>query len=267
MNKSAADAFAAAYQSECAAEGRYGALRITGRTTRFLGSTLGLKAVVAVTGVILFGFVLLHMLGNLKTFTGNDADGVPHIDTYAHFLRTMGEPLLPHGFALWTTRIVLLVALVLHVAMVIRLQARNRAARPIGYHHRPAREVSTAAARTMLVSGLLLLVFVVLHVLQFTTGTIQITPIVPEQVYANLHGAFAVWFIGVFYILAMGVLGFHLYHGVWSLFQTLGLDNPDRNRGLRLFAALATVVVVLGFCSAPVLFYFGLLPEPPEAAP
>ncbi len=267
MNKSAADAFAAAYQSECAAEGRYGALRITGRTTRFLGSTLGLKAVVAVTGVVLFGFVLLHMLGNLKTFTGKDADGVPHIDSYAHFLRTMGEPLLPHGFALWTTRIVLLVALLLHIAMVIRLQARNRAARPIGYHHRPAREVSTVAARMMLVSGLLLLVFVVLHVLQFTTGSIQITPIVPEQVYANLHGAFAVWFIGVFYILAMGVLGFHLYHGVWSLFQTLGLDNPDRNRGLRLFAALATVVVVLGFCSAPVLFYFGLLPEPPEAAP
>ena len=221
----------------------------------------------AVTGVVLFGFVLLHMLGNLKTFTGRDAEGVPHIDTYAHFLRTMGEPLLPHGFALWTTRIVLLVALVLHVALVIRLQARNRAARPIGYHHRPAREVSTAAARTMLVSGLLLLVFVVIHVLQFTTGTIDITPIVPEHVYANLHNAFGVWYIVLFYVIAMGVLGFHLYHGVWSLFQTLGIDNPDRNRGLRLSAALATVLILLGFCSAPVLFYFGLLPAPPEAAP
>ena len=237
-----------------------------GRATRFLGSTLGMKAVVAVTGVILFGFVLLHMLGNLKTFTGNDAQGVPHIDTYARFLRTMGEPLLPHGFALWTVRIVLLVALLLHVAMVIMLQARNRAARPIPYHHRPVRVVSTVAARTMLVSGVLVLVFAVIHVLQFTTGTIQVTPIEPEQVYANLYHAFSAWFITLFYVIAMGGLGFHLYHGVWSLFQTLGLDNPDRNRGLRLFAALATIVLLLGFCSVPLLFYLGLMPEPPGAA-
>ena len=102
-----------------------------GRAIRFLGSTLGMKAVVAVTGVILFGFVVLHMLGNLKTFTGNDTQGVPHIDIYARFLRTMGEPVLPHGFALWSMRIVLLVALLLHVVTVIMLQARNRAARPI----------------------------------------------------------------------------------------------------------------------------------------
>ena len=161
----------------------------------------------------------------------------------------------------------LLVELVLHVGMVMRLETQNRAARPIRYHHRLVLVESTVAARTMLVTGMLLLVFIVIHVLQFTTGTIQVTPIEPEQVYTNLYNAFTVWFIALFYVIAMGLLGLHLYHGVWSLFQTLGLDNPDRNRGLRLFAALATVVVVLGFCSAPVLFYFGLLPEPPEAAP
>ena len=238
-----------------------------GRAIKFLGSTLGMKAVVAVTGVILFGFVVLHMLGNLKTFTGNDTQGVPHIDIYARFLRTMGEPLLPHGFALWSMRIVLLVALLLHVATVIMLQARNRAARPIPYQHREVREVSTVAARTMLASGVLVLVFAVIHVLQFTTGTIQITPIEPEHVYANLYHAFSAWFITLFYVIVMGVLAFHLYHGVWSLFQTLGLDNPDRNRGLRLFAALAAIVLLLGFCSAPVLFYLGVMPEPPAAVP
>ncbi len=234
-----------------------------GRLSRIFDSTLGMKAVVAVTGVALFGFVLMHMLGNLKTFTGNDADGVPHIDTYAHFLRTMGAPMLPHGFALWSVRIVLLVALVLHVVLVIKLQARNRAARPIPYHHRPVRAVSTISARTMFVSGVLLLVFIVIHVLQFTTGTIQITPVEAEHVYANLHSAFRVWFVALFYVLAMGVLGFHLYHGVWSLFQTLGLDNPDRNRSLRLTAAAAAVTLVVGFCAVPLLFVLGMMPEPP----
>ncbi len=236
------------------------------RATRFLGSTLGMKAVVAVTGVILFGFVVLHMLGNLKAFTGNDDDGTPHIDSYAHFLRTMGEPMLPHGFALWANRIVLLVALVAHVGMVIRLQQRNRAARPVDYDHRPVRAVSSFAARTMLVSGVLILVFVIIHLLQFTTGTIQLTPIVPDQVYTNLYSAFTVWFVALFYVVAMVLLGFHLYHGVWSLFQTLGVDNPDRNRALRLSAAIAAVGLVAGFSSVPLLFTLGLLPAPPANA-
>ena len=236
------------------------------RAKRFLSSTLGMKAVVAMTGVILFGFVVLHMIGNLKTFTGSDDNGIPHIDEYAHFLRTMGEPMLPHGFALWATRIVLTVALLLHVGMVIALQRRNRAARPIGYDHRPVRAVSSVAARTMLVSGVGILVFVIIHLLQFTTGTIQLTPIVPEQVYANLYNAFTVWFVALFYVVAMGLLGFHLYHGVWSLFQTLGVDNPDRNRMLRLSAAIAAVGVVAGFSSVPLLFTLGLMPAPPANA-
>ncbi len=233
------------------------------RAKRFLSSTLGIKAVVAMTGVILFGFVVLHMIGNLKAFTGSDDNGVPHVDEYAHFLRTMGEPMLPHGFALWMTRLVLIVALVLHVGMVIALQRRNRAARPIAYQSRPVLVVSSFAARTMLVSGILILVFVIVHILHFTTGTIRLTPIVPEQVYANLYNAFTVWFVALFYVVAMGLLGFHLYHGVWSLFQTLGLDNPDRNRILRLSAAIAAVGVTVGFSSVPLLFTLGLMPAPP----
>ena len=233
------------------------------RATRFLSSTLGTKVVVAVTGIVLFGFVLLHMLGNLKTFTGTDAHGVQHVDVYAHFLRTMGEPMVPVGFALWSTRAVLVVALVLHVGMVIRLQVCNRAARPIHYDHRPQRVVSTVAARTMLVSGILILVFVVIHILHFTTGSLPLVPrVVPEEVYANLSRAFRVWYVAVFYVIAAGLLGFHLYHGAWSMFQTLGLDNPDRNKSLRWTAALAAVILVLGFCSVPLLFIIGVMPEP-----
>lgn len=116
----------------------------------------------------------------------------------------------------------------------------------------------------MLLSGILLLVFIILHVLHFTTGTIDITPIVPETVYANLYYAFSEWYIAFFYVLAMGVLGLHVYHGVWSLFQTLGLDNPDRNRGLLRMAAASAIILVLGFCSVPVLFNLRFLPAPPQ---
>lgn len=234
-----------------------------GRMVRLYQSTLGKKAIAAVTGLMLFGFVALHMLGNLKAFTGTDAQGVPHIDVYAHFLRTMGEPMMPYGMALWIVRIVLLAALVLHVLTVVQLALGNRAARPIRYT-RYVHVESTVPARLMLVSGLALLVYVVVHILQFTTGTIDITPIVPEDVYANLYHAFGVWFIALFYIVAMALLAMHLYHGVWSLFQTLGVDNPDRNRGLRLFAAASALIVFLGFCAIPVLFFLGAMPAPPQ---
>jgi succinate dehydrogenase / fumarate reductase cytochrome b subunit len=233
------------------------------RIIRLCQSTIGLKAIVAVTGIILFGFVFLHMIGNLKSFLPQNADGVPDIDVYAKFLRTMGEPLLPYTFALWVVRVTIIVAVVLHVVMVTRLAARNRAARPIRYHHKQVHEESTFAARMMLVSGGLLLVFVTIHLFQFTWGVIDYTPIVPGKVYGNLYDAFHKWGFVLFYVLSMAVLGFHLYHGAWSLFQTLGYDNADRNRGLRLFAAIAASVIFLGFIVVPVMFYIGVMPTPP----
>ncbi len=231
------------------------------RIIQLYRSTIGKKAIVAITGVVLFGFVVLHMLGNLKALTGNDDDGTPHVDMYAHFLRTMGEPMLPYGTAIWATRVILLLSLVLHLVAVIQLAKRNRAARPIRYA-RPVYVETTPAARGMLVTGLLLLGFVVVHIFHFTIGTPEITPIEPGHVYANLYHAFGVWYIALFYLLAMVMLGSHLYHGAWSLFQTLGLDNPDRNRPLRLFAAVAAALLFLGFISIPILFYLGVMPDP-----
>jgi len=236
------------------------------RLVQLYRSTIGKKFVVAITGIVLFGFVVMHMAGNLKAFTGNASDGVPHVDIYAHFLRTMGEPMLPYAVALWIVRIILLISLILHVVTVLDLVAINRAARNVGYAGHDY-DQSTWPARMMMFSGILLLIFVIFHILQFTTGTINVTPIIEGKVYANLYHAFHKWFFALIYVVAMALLAVHLYHGAWSLFQTIGIDNPDRNRGLRMFAAVAAAILFIGFSSVPVLFYMNAMPDPPAAEP
>ena len=234
------------------------------RLTALYQTTLGKKAVVAITGVILYGFVIGHMLGNLKVFTGNDAAGEPHIDVYSKFLRTVGEPMVPYSFLLWVVRIFLLIAVVLHIYTVIVLAARNRQARKLDYEkHRYSQ--ATATARWMLWSGFILLAFVIFHLLQFTFGAVDVTPFKPEAVYANLFYAFKKWFFVLIYLLAMAALALHVNHGVWSLFQTLGLDNPDRNRAFRALATLSAIALFVGFSSVPVLFFLGEMPPPPAA--
>src|SRR5687768_13078562 len=145
-------------------------------------STIGKKVIVATTGAILAVYIVLHVLGNLKAIQG--AGAAPAIDTYAEWLRTMGKPAIPREGLLWSLRVVLLAALIIHVTGIIQLYIRNRQARPAG--HREAKQIGRSwAARTMLLSGLLLLAFVVFHILQFTTGTIQVTPVVEGEVYEN----------------------------------------------------------------------------------
>jgi succinate dehydrogenase / fumarate reductase cytochrome b subunit len=193
------------------------------------------------------------MLGNLKTFLGPE-----EIDAYAAGLRTLGEPFVPHGFALWGTRIVLLLCLALHVGAAAMLAARNRAARPVPYA-RHAHAASTFPARFMMVSGAILLAYAFLHVLHLTTGTILPGSFEEGRVYGNLSRSFGMGAVALFYVGAVAVLALHLYHGVWSLFQTLGLDNPDRNRKLRAFAAASAVGLFAGFASVPVAFLVGAL--------
>ena len=234
------------------------------RLRLFYRSTPGQKAVAALTGLILFLFVTMHMVGNLKALTGFDADGGAHLDHYAHFLRTVGEPAVPNGTILWLTRGVLLIAFVVHIATVVKLAKRNRDARPIHYEVQPAPQ--SFAARSMLWTGVLLAGFVVFHILHFTTGTIRIGAFEHGAVYANVFASFRHGFAAALYIGMMVVLALHLYHGVWSMFQTLGLDNPDRNRGLRLLALGGAVVVAGGFVTLPLLFFLGVLGAPPGGA-
>jgi succinate dehydrogenase / fumarate reductase cytochrome b subunit len=222
-------------------------------------STIGKKYVAAVTGIILALFVVAHMLGNLKALEG-PGHGHPALDSYAHFLRTIGSPVVPHDFALWIERIVVASALVLHVTVVAQLYSRNRAAQP--REHRPKRIRSTIAARTMPLTGLLILVFVIFHVLQFTTFTIHPTPLHDSTVYANAYRAFQQWWIVMVYVGAVVLLGFHLHHALWSGAQTAGVDNPDRNWFWRRLASGVTLVTVIGFALIPTLFWTGALPKP-----
>ncbi|MBA2523900.1 MAG: succinate dehydrogenase cytochrome b subunit [Solirubrobacterales bacterium] len=224
------------------------------------GSTLGKKIIVAVTGVILAAYVILHALGNLKALQGPGDEGGPAaIDEYADFLRDVGGPVIPAEGLLWIVRAILLAALVIHVVGVSQLIKRNRAARPDG---EPPVIRRTFASRTMATSGFLLLAFIVFHILQFTTLTIHPTPLAEGAVYANVYNAFQEWWIVAIYVAMMVVLFLHLRHALWSLLQTLGWDKPNRNPTFRRGATATAVFVSVAFASVPILAFAGALPEP-----
>jgi succinate dehydrogenase / fumarate reductase cytochrome b subunit len=225
-------------------------------------SNVGKKVIVAVTGLVLVGYVVLHMVGNLTTLLGasSGAGGRAQVDDYGHWLREFGTPLLPYEFVLWVIRVFLLGSLIVHIVGVYQLTQRSRQARPKGF---PAKRIGRSwAARTMRLSGPLLLFFIVFHILQFTLLTIDVTPLREGEIYSNLYGAFREWYFVVLYLAALAALAYHLRHGVWSLFQTLGLDAPSRNAVLRHGATALAVVVAAGFALVPLGFATGALPEP-----
>ena len=230
------------------------------RIQAFYATTIGKKFVAAITGIVLFGFILGHVAGNLKVFTGSSEAGVPHIDEYAKFLKIAGAPFLPAMVGLWIARLTLLGALILHVASVAQLAMLSAEARPIGYV-KTNRRAASLPALWMMFSGGLILVFVIFHILHFTTGTIQLGDFAHGYVYNNLANSFANPIVAIGYALVMIVLGFHLNHGIWSLFQTLGLDNPDRNKPLRLLSTGITIAIVLGFIAVPIAFMSGNMPD------
>lgn len=222
-------------------------------------STIGKKTIVAVTGAVLIAYLLLHMIGNLNSLFGPGV-AEPRIDWYAHWLRTFGEPLVPYESVIWAVRGILLGAIAIHIVGVVQLNARNRAARPEGF---PAKRIGRSwESRLMMVSGTLLLAFIVFHILQFTTLTIDVTPLEAGALYANLYNAFQEWYLVALYLVALAFLGMHLRHAVWSLTQTLGFDSPERNFGLRMGANALTLLIVVGFALVPVLFFTGALGEP-----
>ncbi len=229
------------------------------RIQSLYASTIGKKFIASITGLILFGFLLGHVAGNLKVFTGTTADGVPHIDEYGQFLKVAGEPMIPEMFALWSARVVLLVALILHVLVVVQLALLSAEARPINYV-KSRKKAATLPALWMMFSGLLILCFIIFHILHFTTGTIRLGKFEHGYIYNNLTHSFSNPVVAVGYVFVMIVLGLHLNHGVWSMFQTLGLDNPDRNKSLRVFATGLTIVIILGFIVVPISFMSGMMP-------
>ena len=209
-------------------------------------SSIGKKALMAVTGVVLFLFVVGHAVGNLQMLKG---DGGAAINHYAELLRT-SMPLL------WTVRFVLLVAVLVHAVAGIQLWLEKQNARPVSYQdYRPV--VSSSASRTMIWSGLIILAFVVYHLLDLTVGVIY-QGFEHGQVYANVLRSMG-WFVGAaVYVASMIALGFHLWHGLWSVFQSLGLSHRGVSAGIQKFAIGAAVLLTLGFSAVPVAVLLGL---------
>ena len=236
------------------------------RVLKLYQTAIGKKMVVALTGVVLFLFLIAHMGGNLKVF-GGQAD----IDNYAMHLRTLGEPIFGWADVLWIMRVVLLACVLAHIVTVVLLVKQNRGARPQKYR-RQHRGAATIASRLMQASGVVVLVFVVLHILQFTTGQVQPAPVLfneqdghmMAEVYVNLHAAFSLWWVAGLYIFAMACICVHLYHGAWSFLQTLGFDNQDRNRSFRIWAWILSFGLFFGFSAVPFCFLTGILPPPSD---
>jgi succinate dehydrogenase / fumarate reductase cytochrome b subunit len=216
-------------------------------------STVGKKIMMAVTGVILIGFVIVHMIGNLKVYQGADA-----FNHYAEGLRTLGEPFFGYGQLLWILRIILLVAVIIHIVAAVQLVLHSRKARAIGYRKYDGDMVFSYASRTMKWGGLIILGFVIYHLLHLTFGSAH-PDFIPGDVYHNLVAGFQSWPVSIAYVLAMIPLGFHLYHGFWSMLQTFGATNPRVNRIQRPLAAVLALVVVLGNVSFPVAVLTGVV--------
>lgn len=224
-------------------------------TVALYRSTIGKKVVMAVTGIILVGFVVAHMVGNLKIYLGPEA-----INEYGHFLREVGEPLFPRETLLWIARIVLLGSVVLHIVAATQLTILDRASRPQRYAYQKPQQ-ATYASLTMRYGGVIVLLFIIYHILHFTVGAVgySSTPFEEGNVYQNVIAGFSVWYVSAFYIAAMVALGLHLYHGVWSMFQTLGWNSRKWNSLLRGLAVATAVAVVIGNISIPVAVLTGIL--------
>ena len=228
---------------------------VSHRVIALWNTMIGKKVVMAITGIALIGFVIGHMLGNLKIFTGAET-----INAYSRFLREVGTPELEYGQLLWLVRIVLLVCVTLHITAAVQLTRMSRAARPIGYTTK--RDIETTwAARTMRWGGVLLVAFIVFHLLHFTGGVVGFGAgqFKDLAVYQNVVAGFAVWPIALFYIVAMGALCLHLDHGIWSMLQTLGWNTARNEATLQIVSRVIAIVVFLGFTSVPVAVMTGWL--------
>jgi succinate dehydrogenase / fumarate reductase cytochrome b subunit len=213
----------------------------------FVDSTIGRKVIMAVTGAILFGFVLVHMIGNLQVYLGPEA-----LNHYGVFLREM-----LHGAGLWVARAVLLAAVVLHIWSATSLTLTSRRARPEGYRREKWKE-STYASRTMRWGGVILLLFIIYHLLHFTTGTLH-QSFIEGDVYHNFVAGFRNVWVSAFYIFAMLALGLHLRHGLWSMCQTLGVSHPRYIRMAHVGAWIFAAIVVIGNISFPLAVLAGIV--------
>ncbi|MFZ4812489.1 MAG: succinate dehydrogenase cytochrome b subunit [Ilumatobacteraceae bacterium] len=222
------------------------------------GTAVGKKYVMAITGIGMMGFVLAHMIGNLKMYLGAE-----EFDHYAEFLRELLVPIAPHGAVLWILRGGLIVMLALHLHSAWSLTQMNRKARSVKYQSARDYQIASFASRTMRWTGIIVLLFIIWHLLDLTWGVTNNIgadgTFVHGEVYANVVNSFSRIPVAVFYILANLALGVHLYHGAWSIFQSIGWNSPRFNQWRRSFATGFAAVVVIGNVSFPVAVLAGIV--------
>jgi succinate dehydrogenase / fumarate reductase cytochrome b subunit len=217
------------------------------RALRFWNTTLGKKAVMAVSGVILAGFVFAHLIGNLQIFMGPD-----QFNGYARTLRHLPE-------LVWPTRAILLIMVMLHIWSSLQLAVVKGEARPVGYVKHTSTG-SSYASRSMYLSGPVIAAFVVYHLMQFTFG-VGGTPYHEFDAYGNVIQGFRVPAVSIFYIIAMALLCLHLRHGLWSMFQSLGFNHPRHTPRIRRAASILALFVFFGFVSIPIAVMLKLIPQ------
>jgi len=212
---------------------------------RFYDSTIGKKVIMALTGAVLFGFLVGHMLGNLQVFLGREVMN--------HYAETLHGNLL----LLWGVRILLLVSVLLHTWAAVQLTAVKAAARPVGYV-KLANVQATTGSRTMMLSGPVIALFVIGHLLHLTTGTIH-PQFVELHAYENVVNGFSNPIASVLYIVAMILVGFHLSHGIWSMFQSVGFSHPRYTPLIKKFSGIFAWLLIAGFIAVPISVLAGLV--------
>jgi len=221
-------------------------------------TAVGKKYVMAISGIALMGFVLFHMIGNLKMYLG-----AADIDHYSEFLWALLYPIAPKGVVLWTLRGGLIVMLIAHLHAAWSLTRLNHYARPVKYQSAPDYQVANFASRTMRWTGVIVLAFLVWHLLDLTFGVVNATAtdstFVRGEVYNNIVRSLDRWPVSVFYIVANILLGIHLFHGAWSIFQSLGWNNPRFNNWRRSFATAFATIIVVGNVSFPIAVLAGIV--------
>lgn len=219
---------------------------------RFYGSAIGKKWVMAVSGIAMLGFLIAHLVGNLKLYLGTEPDGEYAIDAYGEALRTLLHPIMPNMVVLWILRIGLFGALIAHVHAAATLTIMNKRARPVGYQSPRDYVAVNFASRSMRYTGVILLAYLVFHILDFTVGTVN-PGFVHGEVHRNMIASLQRWPVAIAYIIANLAIAVHLYHGTWSMFQSLGLNNPRYNAARRVFAVGVSSLIGVGNVLFPIL--------------
>jgi len=217
-------------------------------------SSIGKKTLMALTGIIWIGYVVMHMYGNLKAFQGSE-----HFNAYAEGLRDLGAPVFAHLHLLTIARIVLVAALIIHIWAAWSLYVMARQVRPSSYASRRTVHANYASV-TMRYGAVVLLLFIIFHLAQLTWGVQAISPYyIRGDAYHNLVNAFQSVPVVIIYLIALVALAFHLYHGTWSLFQTLGINDHNWDPIYRGLAWLLAIVVPLGFAAVPIAIQLGII--------